>query len=534
MTKQQAEAKCRDLKTVLDNLRIKHEMKLFEKDEEIKNCGKIIAEKDRVLQMLQDTCVHYAERLDCVEKELLDEKAEKELLRAQLQQVEDRANYYQSLSVKDSTNSGKPPSSDGLKKKKTYSTRGKSDNPIGGQFGHQGNTLTLKEPTEIINKMPVDTCNCGGQVVMTQEYTPKQTVHIRVVTDVIEERSCRGVCAICGKVHEGSFSEGFVNPVQYGNDIKSLVVYLGEYGDVTINKVSEMISNLTNGEVTLSHGTVQNFYSKFASLSEPILEDIKLQLILSGVLNTDETGCRVDGKLNWTQIFTNPLFALYGVGEKRGDFCAELEILKFFTGVLVHDHLVSYYNHTHMTHAECNAHILRYLKMVTEIFQHKWAGELTVLFKDALNLKYDCIDNGLERISQEDYDRISDRFDEIMNQGFVEYENAVAGKENIKYYDEERRLLTRLREYKVNHLLFLTRKDIPFSNNLAETGLAQFKRKLKISGCFRSFEGAVVFAKILSVIQTTRKHNANVYQTIQDVFNGNKPAFLQSYLDLAG
>jgi len=527
MTNIQYQKKIIDQQIIAQNLRIKLEIKDLEQVEAAKRFQKEQDRKDGTIRMLQTEIA----RLHQVEMEkdenLCEAWREIEQLRRRIAELEDQLGYYKARTVKDSSTSSRPPSSDGLRRK-PVSTREKSGKRPGGQPGHPGHTLEQLPPTEIINRMPPPVCTCGGHVLPTDHYTPKQVVHLRVVVDVIEERSYQGVCDQCGKEHTGVFSPDFINPVQYSSEIKALSVYLGEYGNVPVNKVSEILATLSGGAIRLSGGTIDNFYKNFSAAAEPVIEEIKHHLITGGVLGADETGCRVNGKNNWAQIFTNHLFTMYGVGEKRGGLCEEMNLLIFFTGVLVHDHFAAYYRHQQMTHAECNAHILRYLKAVTEIFQHEWAAAFTTLLKEALKLKYQSLEGGLDGVSPADYDAISARYDEILQTGTTEYEAAVAGKSHTKYYDEERRLLARLKAFKTEHLLFLTRKDIPFSNNVSEQGAIQFKRKAKAIGCFRSEEGARVFARILSVIQTSRKHKSNVFRTIVDIFNGHMPEFLRA------
>ena len=128
-------------------------------------------------------------------------------------------------------------------------------------------------------------------------------------------------------------------------------------------------------------------------------------------------------------------------------------------------------------------------------------------------------------IDEKELDCISARYDEILETGKAQYAAATENKKNISYFNDERLLLKRLGEYKQEHLRFLTNFDVPFDNNGSERGARFFKGKLKVAGCFRSEEGVRNYAKIASLISTLKKQGANVYISINDIYNGILPSF---------
>lgn len=306
-------------------------------------------------------------------------------------------------------------------------------------------------------------------------------------------------------------------------NLKTLIALLNGYGNVTINKAVDILNGINGGALHLSEGTVVNFQKSLAEKIQQPLEIIKQRLIQCNVLGADETGCRVNGKLNLIQVFSNSHYTLFGFNKKRGDLYADdMDILDLFSGILVHDHFKSYYCYTLKTHAECNAHILRYLQAVIEIMKHSWATDLAELFRYANKLKKQYLVLGRNSIDEKELDCISARYDEILETGKVQYVTATENKKNISYYNDERLLLKRLGEYKQEHLRFLTNFEVPFDNNGSERGSRFFKGKLKVAGCFRSEEGN---AKIASLISTLKKQGANVYISINDIFNGILPVF---------
>jgi transposase len=348
-----------------------------------------------------------------------------------------------------------------------------------------------------------------------------------VVPIITEERVYTGHCAQCGRKHSGEFSEGYVNPVQYGAGVKAMMASLNAYANVTNNKTAEFFKSVTGGLISISDGTVVNILHELSKELEETIATIRARLIESNVLHADETGFRVHGSLDWMQIFCNESYTLFGHNEKRGGLCVENdEILLFFTGVLVHDHFKTYYSYEHITHAECNAHILRYLEAIIKIQQHAWAQEMASFLRTTLHKKKELLAAGCPSFSEEEVLEIRNRYFEILAIGQAEYDKAVEGKKSITYYNDERCLLKRLREYADQHLLFIADFRVPFDNNPAEQGARFLKSKKKSAGCFRSQKGAGDYARVASLIATLRKQRLNVFQTIRDVFNGIPPPFV--------
>jgi len=355
-----------------------------------------------------------------------------------------------------------------------------------------------------------------------------------VEVSVTEERCFSGVCECCKKVHVGQFSESFENPVQYGPGIKAFIALLNTYANVSVNKITEIVRSITGGAISMSDGTVINIINALSKELEETVEYIKKQLIISKVLNVDETGCRVNGGLDWLHIYANSDFTLFEHKENRGGFSVSentdendySDILRLFSGILVHDHFKSYYKFTAMTHAECNAHILRYLLSIIQILAHQWATDMSDLLREANKLKKQRITQGSYYLGPEEIEAVSKRYDEILASGEFEYKAAIEGKKNISYYNDERLLLARLKEFKNEHLRFLVDFDAPFDNNEAERGAKFVKGKTKAAGCFRSDIGAANYARIASLISTLRKQHKNIFSDLYNIFNGERPSLL--------
>ena len=506
----------KDLRIQMKNAAVKDEMKRIELQEECNHLRNALKAKELTILMLQ--------------REIATLSGENTAFREALDETRDLADRYRAICEKDSTTSGKPPTTDGYKKPKIFSSRKKSGKKPGGQPGHTGHTLKLfANPTKIIEQRPPEHCACGGGIKCGDVYTAKQQIDVLVVPVITEERVYTGYCTRCGCKHSGIFSEGYVNPVQYGTGLKAMIASLNAYANVTDHKIAEFLKSVTSDLIRISDGTVVNIMHELSAELEETITVIRERLIASKVLHADETGCRVNGSLDWMQIFCNEEYTLFGRNDKRGGLCVENdEILLFFTGVLVHDHFKTYYNYEHITHAECNAHILRYLEAIIKIQHHAWAQEMSTFLRTTLHRKKELLAAGCSSFPPESQQKIRSRYDEILAAGQAEYDAAVAGKKNITYYNEERCLLKRLKEYADQHLLFIMNFDVPFDNNSAEQGARFLKSKKKAAGCFRSEKGADDYARVASLIATLRKQKLNVYETLRDAFCGIPPAFVTS------
>jgi transposase-like protein len=409
--------------------------------------------------------------------------------------------------------------------KKPVSTRERSGRPRGGQPGHKGHTLCpFADPTETIDRMPPTHCDCGGKIEIRKE-KKKQLIDVETILRITEETVHVGYCTCCGRKHEGAFSEKSVNPVNYGDNLKSLVSLLNTHMNLPANRITELFGILTDSKIRMSDGTVVNIVDDFAKKSKETVQNIKGGLIKSRLIHVDETGCRVGGHLDWMQIFANKAFTLFSHNKKRGDLGFENDdILLLFVGILMHDHFKAYYRYSHLTHAECNDHIDRRAKAVAEILKHPWANKFRNFLNETWERKKKLSAAG-GTFGQDETERIFEEYASIIAGGFAEYEAAIAGKAGIRYYNEEKCLLRRLREYTAEHLRFVTDPDVPCGNNIAEQCAKEAKRKMKVAGCYRSDKGADNYARAASVISTLKKQKMNVFDGISDIFAGKTIEF---------
>jgi transposase-like protein len=304
--------------------------------------------------------------------------------------------------------------------------------------------------------------------------------------------------------------------IKYGETLKAFVAMLSSEGLVSINRIKTMLFELTNGVINLSEGTIAKWNKDLSVNLASFIEEIKEKLLTQPVLRKDETGIKVNNILQWLHVLSNEFYTLFFSHKKRGkDADKEVNILPIYSGVLVHDHFIGLYDFT-CGHAECNAHILRYLKSAAETYNRAWAIAMIEFLVYANNI---VKEHKARNIWAFDCTLITEyhaRYDEILERGRLEFFQC----EKMDYNGEDMKLLRRLKKYKNEHLRFLSDFQVPFDNNLAERDFRMIKSKRKVSGCFRGNEGGSVFANIKSYTSTLRKNSQNIFEGIKSAFLG--------------
>lgn len=434
-----------------------------------------------------------------------ESKKDKETIQKLLLEIERLKNN----NNKNSNNSGKPSSTNGFKK--VISNREKSNKKQGGQKEHKGTTLTKKDIDKMIKNGEIDEVievvenrnenNKNFKPIITYEYD------IEIKRKVIKH--------ITYPNYPTNIS---TSPVYYGNNLKTISNILGmKY--MSIDGIKNFISEITNNKIKLSKGTIYNWNKNISDkLNESEYLKIQEELLNSLVLHVDETPIKINGKQYYVHSVSNKTHTLQYVGKKRGeDTIKEFGFLTRYQGILIHDHFSMYYNYG-IDNAECNVHILRYLNGVCEFTKHIWAKEMKELLLSTRKQKEELISKGIEKITDEEYSLVKARYLEIIALGKEEYKKDY---QNNAYRDDERQLLNRMEKYIHNHLLFLEKFYVPFSNNQAESDVRHVKIKQKI-GKFRSVEGANIYTITRSCYSTYQKNDRNIYETLSKLMN-DKP-----------
>jgi len=464
------------------------------------------------------------ELIDALHGEIAELRCENEALRAEnaVLRAENAALRAENAELErrlglDSSNSSKPPSSDGLKKKPRVagSLRGRSGKRSGGQVGHKGDTLKqVAVPDRVVRHEAQECGHCRAALTAAME----RSVETRQVFDlpermieVTEHRASIYRCAHCRGDTRAAFPEGVASPAQYGPRVRAAAIYLNVQQLIPEDRVAQTMADLF-GALRLCPDSLVDWVKKKAQAFEPVYAQIAALTAAAPVRCLDETGFRVAGKGQWLHAVSTETLTVYRVSEKRGAMPAGLE-----GGVVVHDGFKPYYGLPEVGHALCNAHHLRELKALIEFDKEPWAETMRDLLLEANRTVRDAREAGATALAPATIKGFLDRYWDAIKLGFAFHRELPPPERRARGRPKRRpghNLLIRLKEFKDDVLRFLHDFAVPFTNNLAEQDLRMMKVKMKISGAFRTFAGAARFAALRSVVSTARKQGWNILQTL--------------------
>jgi transposase len=418
-----------------------------------------------------------------------------------------------------STNSHKPPSSDGLTKKPAIapSKGGKS----GGQVGHTGKSLKFVcEPDHtLIHHLGACPCCLKTFTASDIEGTTQKRQVFDIPTPRLEVTEHQlGIITCCGQRHIGSFPDGVNCPVQYGSKIKALSVLLSTDYKMPFDKIEQLFSDIYDCSFNESTAITAN-NTCFDALA-PIEATIKSEILAAKVVHFDETGMRVEGKLNWFHTACTVLFTYLFVHPKRGKeaLLSEESLIKDFKNWAIHDCWKSYFDFKGCLHALCNAHIIRELENLIEQGS-TWATDMKKLLFELYKLS----EKGAINVPNKA--QWIEKYQNICQKADKEEPPPIKGARGKPKSTKGRNLLNRLTEHQEGVLAFAFIDHIPFTNNQAERDIRCLKTKQKVANSFRKFKGAQNYARIQGFVSTTRKHKMNVFQQIINVFEKKQIIF---------
>lgn len=421
-----------------------------------------------------------------------------------------------------SRNSSKPPSSDRNRPRGSKSlSKGKKRKP-GGQPGHEGSNLEKVKDPDRVEMIDIDRKSLPRGHYEHVGYDVRQVIDIKISKQVTEYRA-EIVVDSKGNEYTAEFPEGVTRPAQYGRDLKAQAVYMSQQQLIPYDRIQDYFSDQCG--ISISTGSFCNFNKEAYDLLSSFEEITKNRLIKEDLLHNDETGINVNGRLLWLHCASSELWTMYFPHEKRGTIAIKaMGILESFEGVSVHDHWKPYFNFS-CEHALCNAHHLRELERVWEQDGQKWAKKMQKLLIEI----DDAVKSAGGSLTKKKAEKLRKRYRTILARGT--HECPLPGPKDPKpkrgrtKKSKARNLLDRLRDFETEVLRFMTDKKVPFTNNPGENDIRMTKVQQKISGCFRSMDGAKIFCRIRGYLSTCRKHGIQPTEALKTLFSGSLPKF---------
>lgn len=421
-----------------------------------------------------------------------------------------------------SNNSSKPPSADPNRKKSTSKKRDSKRKP-GGQAGRIGKQLKKVKDPDVIKTLNIDKRTLPKGAYLDAGYEARQIVDFNISMFITEYRA-QVLNDKYGKRYVADFPAHVTRPIQYGPKTKATSVYMSQYQLTPYNRIEDYFSEKVG--LNLSAGSIYNFNKEAFELLEAFEKIAKNKLIHSSRVNADETGININGKRLWLHTACNDKWTHFYPHQKRGtEAMSAIGILPKFKGILCHDHWKSYYQYN-CKHALCNAHHLRELEWSATEDKQKWAAKLKDFLKK-LNIK---VDEAGGKLPKQKSDYYKKRYRKLIEEAQAECPTPETkrkpGQRGRVKKSKSRNLLERLIEYQDDVLRFIDNKNVPFTNNQGENDLRMTKVQQKISGCFRSQEGALIFCRVRAYLITCRKHNINPTNALEILFQGKLPSFV--------
>ena len=440
-------------------------------------------------------------------------------LQKQVKELQDRL-------AKDSHNSSLPPSSDRfVRQKKTKSLRKTSDKKVGGQPGHPGQALELSAtPDQVIVLAPVTHCqHCQADLSTTEV----QTVERRQVIDVpqpraetIEYQAEWKCCPHCQGYTSAAFPADARASVQYGPRIAAIAVYLLVQQLLPQARAAEVCADVLG--LPLSQATLATMQARAARYLEPVETQIKEALTQAPVIHQDESGLYVMGTRWWVHVTSTKTLTHYAAHRSRGAAALEaIGIAPGFEGTSMHDAWPTYFQYEY-GHALCGVHLLRELTFLAEEHHCAWATELMDLLLCMKNTAESSRAKALWIVPSTELAALLQAYDDLLHAADPLHPHALSppGKRGRPKQSAARNLLDRLLTRKSQVLAFLLDLQIPFDNNLAERDVRMVKVQQKVSGTFRSEQGAAAFCRIRGYLSSLRKQGFHLLDALEATFCG--------------
>jgi transposase len=410
---------------------------------------------------------------------------------------------------RNSKTSSTAPSQD-INRSNAQSLRKISGKKSGGQQGHPGHTLSMSAtPDKVIAHLP-ERCKCGCNLekVLSSGQTRRQVVDIPPIKPAYtEHRSVHKVCPECGRINTGAYPEGVTAPIQYGSNVHSVVSYMSVYQHLPYKRMVTFFKDMFS--LPISEGSIDHILETMSAKAEVAYKAIQERIIQSEVVGSDETGCRVNGQKHWFHVWQNHMLTLIVSFASRGHRVIE----EYFPGGFLHSFYVSDCWASQLktkakAHQLCIAHLLRELLNFEKSLQDSWSVKMKDLLYRAIALKRTLLAGDYQNPPEEVA---------LLNSEL----DALLAVDAVGFHRKEQAFIHRLRKHRQSIFTFLIYPNVPPDNNGSERAIRNVKIKTKVSGQFRNPEGkgAERFARIRSVIDTTRKNGQEVFFALKCLAN---------------
>jgi len=476
-----------------------------------KEHAKEIRAKDKRIKELFERSLRGERRADLYQDEIRDLKKLYYELGAKLEDQEEINRKLVIQLKRDHENSSLPSSAKQARKKIHNSREGTFKKP-GGQPGHKGHGRKTYEPTNRIEIEPPTEYLDKSIYEPTGTIIKKQVVRLSI-TQIVDEFSTPEFKDLrTGKLVHAAFPEGAVNEVSYDGSVKAVAFMLNNYCNVPIEKVREFLTEITGGQLEVSHGMISGLAKEFSQKTEAERSRIFEEILRASSVCIDFTNARNSGKQVNVFVCGTPLNVMYFARLHKGHEGVAGTPVENYAGTLVHDHDRTFYSYG-ANHQECSAHPLRYLKGSIENENNlTWNIRMRELMQEMIHYR-----NTREDDAAPDFAAVSEyksRWRAILEVAAQEYEYEPPSK----YYRDGFKLHKRFGEYMDYHFTFLEDYSVPATNNHAERLLRLIKRKQQAAVTFRSFEGLEYYCDALTVIGTLRLQKKNLYSGIAGYF----------------
>ena len=368
-------------------------------------------------------------------------------------------------------------------------------------------------------------CASDLSAVAASDHVRRQVYDVPPVQiEVTEHRAEIKYCVRCQRCVQAAFPQGVSQPVQYGSRLKAQACYLNNYHFIPLARTCELLGDFYGHAPAWA--LVAEANQAVAAGCEPALVEIHSQLRRAGVVHCDESGLRVEGRLHWLHSASSAWLTYFAVHGKRGQAAMQaIGILPSLTGYAVHDHWTPYLAFDACTHVFCNAHHLRELQFITDQYQQPWANEMAQLLCD-IKAEVAAARSETDSLAPARLAHYEAEYAAILQRGFAANPAPppppipATTKRGRPKQSPPKNLLDRLDQHRTGVLAFMYDFAVPFDNNLAERDIRMVKLKQKVSGAFRTRQGAQTFCAIRSYISTVRKQGGNVIAALHDALAG--------------